>query len=517
MKLSIQHYIRENVFRGWWQAAFSDAVAPVASRARQIGFSIVDQGLAVGGMFLINIALARTQSKEQYGIFALSYSIFTFLSGLHNAAILEAYTVYGSGRHNKHFAEFADKFLRVNVLLCLGLTAALALIWRSLAWKWSALASPTMLGLSLACGFLLTAAFFRRTFYIRRRPDLAARFSLVFFLMCSIFLALSVRFGILSGFIAFTIAALAWVGAGLSVVKELPKGSESTKFLQAEPNYWAQHWKYSRWVLATAFIFQFTWQGYYWLSAAFLSVKQVADLRAMYNLVTPVDQIFAAMSFLVLPRMSQRHATNQMNGLVPVWKAYVSGVIAITLGFAVLVNLVGLRLMHLLYAGKFDDIAPLLGTLAFLPVIMGVGNTMNDALKSAEKPNFVFYAYLCSGSATLLLGIPLVIRFGLRGAVYGMLATAATYTLALGLGLTRVRRDYFACAARPSSGSEAPAAGGSPTVQSVHVNLPVPLAPIALFVYNRPTHTRRAVESLKVNHLASQSDLVVFSDGPKDE
>ena len=73
----------------------------LASRIRLAGFSTVDQALAVGGMFLANIALARVRSKEEYGIFALSYSIYTFLTGLHNAAILEPYTVLGSGRYHK--------------------------------------------------------------------------------------------------------------------------------------------------------------------------------------------------------------------------------------------------------------------------------------------------------------------------------------------------------------------------------------------------------------------------------
>jgi GT2 family glycosyltransferase len=40
-------------------------------------------------------------------------------------------------------------------------------------------------------------------------------------------------------------------------------------------------------------------------------------------------------------------------------------------------------------------------------------------------------------------------------------------------------------------------------------------APIALFVYNRPLHTRQTVEALRKNELASESDLVIFSDGPK--
>jgi hypothetical protein len=43
------------------------------------------------------------------------------------------------------------------------------------------------------------------------------------------------------------------------------------------------------------------------------------------------------------------------------------------------------------------------------------------------------------------------------------------------------------------------------------------LSPIALFVYNRPEHTRRTVESLAQNELAPQSDLFVFADGAKNE
>lgn len=40
-------------------------------------------------------------------------------------------------------------------------------------------------------------------------------------------------------------------------------------------------------------------------------------------------------------------------------------------------------------------------------------------------------------------------------------------------------------------------------------------APIALFVYNRPEHTRRTLEALKRNEGASESALHVFADGPK--
>jgi len=41
------------------------------------------------------------------------------------------------------------------------------------------------------------------------------------------------------------------------------------------------------------------------------------------------------------------------------------------------------------------------------------------------------------------------------------------------------------------------------------------LAPIALFVYNRPEHTRRTISYLQKNALADESRLFIFSDAPK--
>lgn len=43
------------------------------------------------------------------------------------------------------------------------------------------------------------------------------------------------------------------------------------------------------------------------------------------------------------------------------------------------------------------------------------------------------------------------------------------------------------------------------------------LAPILLFVYNRPEHTRRCVDSLLANGPSADSDLIVYADGPRDD
>jgi len=45
----------------------------------------------------------------------------------------------------------------------------------------------------------------------------------------------------------------------------------------------------------------------------------------------------------------------------------------------------------------------------------------------------------------------------------------------------------------------------------------VELSPIALFVYNRPKHTRQTIEALLSNSKAKESNLYIFSDAPKNE
>lgn len=41
------------------------------------------------------------------------------------------------------------------------------------------------------------------------------------------------------------------------------------------------------------------------------------------------------------------------------------------------------------------------------------------------------------------------------------------------------------------------------------------LAPVAVFTYNRLIHTRQTIEALRENELAAESELFVFSDGPR--
>ena len=48
-------------------------------------------------------------------------------------------------------------------------------------------------------------------------------------------------------------------------------------------------------------------------------------------------------------------------------------------------------------------------------------------------------------------------------------------------------------------------------------NFELELSPVVLFVYNRPWHTRKTVDALLGNDLASNSQLVIYSDAPEND
>src|SRR6266581_2403226 len=410
---------------------------PAPAKLMPVAQSVVDQALVVGAGFLVNIALARTQTKEEYGMFALSYSVFTLLSGVHNAAILEPYTVYGSGRYRDRFSEYLRLMLRSNALIGVLLSAVLlsgCLLLLRIAPQF---APRALWGLGLTVGILLSGAFLRRVFYLQRQAALAAKTSLVFFISVACGLWLTTKAHRLDSFSVFLILALGWIAGGASFGRRLALGKPKQRFLELEPRYWHEHWTYAKWDLATALVFQFMNQGYYWIVAGFLSVKEVAELKATYLLIAPVEQVVISLSFLALPVLAANYAAKRMDAFLSQWKRYALAVLGVTALFALVVRVFGRLGIHAVYSGKFDDQSTLFFTLALVPLLMALGNTMNDALKAIEKPEFVFYAYLCSGAATFLGGIPLVIHFGLRGAVYGMLLSAGTYTAALAVGFFR--------------------------------------------------------------------------------
>lgn len=403
----------------------------LSGKPTKLFYSLSNQVLLVGATFLANIALARTSTETEYGTFVLMYSIFTFLSGVHNALIVEPYTVFASGRYRARFPDYLQLILRVSFVVGLVFAVSLFLLAGAVFVLVPDWFSPTMLGLAAGVLFLLTGALFQRTFYVSLDSRSAARMSAFFFTMVCLCLAGLFYAGAITGLSVFLSLALGWIVVSPMFFRKYPVRPGASRFLSDHPDYWRCHWRYSRWVLATALFFLLLNQGYYWIVVGLLTVEDVAKLRAVQNVVLPVNLIFTSISLLILPRMALIFQQHAMDGLIPFTRQMARAMLGTAVGFAVLIWIIGTPVLHLMYAGKYTDSVHLLYILGLTPIALGLGHVFNDALKAMERPRWVFYAYVAGGGVTLFAGVPLVLNFGLVGAVWGIVASSLAYGLML--------------------------------------------------------------------------------------
>lgn len=383
--------------------------------------------------------LARAASKLEYGSFALLYSVFTFLSGLHNAAILEAYTVYGAGKYGEERLGYRNFILTAHFRFCLAITGLLAVAATLLFRSGDHTNATTVAGLAFAITFLLSATFFRRTYYLNWESLRVATMAVLMFVAVCVGLALLRTFDCLNGFSVFLTLGSAALLAGTFFFRHYPYRRHPA-FLTAIPNYWREHWGYAKWVMATAVVFQFTNQGYLWLVGAFLSVEEVGELRAAQNITLPMLLAFSSASHVVMPIMAKRFNQDGMAGVIPFFWRTLALMTGLGLGSTLLLWAAGKPIMDLVYSGKYTDAAGLLYVLGLVAVALAIGNVLNDALKASLNPKAVFKGYIAGSVTTLLLGVPLVLKGGLMGAAWGMLVSAIAYGTTLAMSFYFVSR-----------------------------------------------------------------------------
>jgi len=195
----------------------------------------------------------------------------------------------------------------------LGLVASAALLGVCLLLSWIAphLATRALVGLGLTVSVLFWRPLLRRAFYIQGQAWLATKCFPDILRDAALRTLAGSAQSLLNSFSVFLVLALGWVVAGAVFGRRLAIARENTQLLATGARLLAEHWKYAKWVLATAAVFQLTTQGYYWLLASFLSVKEVGELRAMYLVVTPVEQFFVAVSCLVIPILAAHFAAKR--------------------------------------------------------------------------------------------------------------------------------------------------------------------------------------------------------------
>jgi len=394
------------------------------------GLAILDYGLFSGSNFLLGVLLARWMAPEQYGAYALAFSIFILVTFLYQALVLEPLSVFSGTAYPNNLRGYLQSNVwlhwGISLVICLALggTAVAARVW----WH-SPVSAMAFAGMTVAAPFILIHALGRRSFYLKLTPGPAA-FGSAFY--CAFVVGGSFvvyKLGWLSAFTAYLVMGLAALVGGVIMLFQLNAKLEPAAAKVRLGTTWSKHWEYGRWALATCVVGWIPTYVYIPLVSKFSGLAVAGELRALMNLGGPVLQTYAALSMLFLPLAARVQSTQGRRGAsaltIKLTALFVAGGVAY---WAVLIPL-KVPLFRLLYAGKYMDASSLLPLFAAETIVWSAALGPAILLRAMESPRSLFFANGAASAVALLFGIPATRFFGLRGVIWSMVLANVLYVL----------------------------------------------------------------------------------------
>jgi O-antigen/teichoic acid export membrane protein len=402
------------------------------------GLAILDQGMISGSNFLIGILLARWLMPDQYGAYALAFAVFLLLALLYQCLLLEPMTVFGGSSYRSCRREYLGILIRMHLFLgCIivvGLGAS-ALLARGLGR--STTLAGALAGVTVAAPCVLLFWLARRSVYLEASPAEAVKGA---FLYCGLVLGglyLVYRFGVLSPLSAFLLMAGGALVSSAALFARLrsllPEGAAAPPLL----DIWHRHWRYGRWALGCSIAGWIPAYVYYPVLSRFSGMAHAGELRALMNLVAPVEQTLGGLSLLFLPyaaHIQEQFGTVRAASLAK--RITVLSVAATAVYWAFVIPL-RVPIFHMMYSYKYTSISYLVPWVALGSLLWSAGYGSGIILRAMEYPKLVFIALGTSSVVTLLVGIPATFFFGLWGAVVWGLVSSNGVALLLVVYLLR--------------------------------------------------------------------------------
>ncbi len=394
---------------------------------RKGALAVMDQALLSGSAFLISILLARWLNRDEYGAYALGFSIFLFLAGFHNAFFLEPMSIFGPESYSRCLTTYVKKLQGLHFVLAFSLSmlagAGVAVLRFSAADR--ALTSAIW-GVAFAIPFVLFHWLCRRAVYLQFAPGLAVASSATYCLALVFLMLVFKGLAWLSPFTGFLIQSLAAIPAALVLLAPL----RSRVDLDRGPSYvdiMRQHWRYGRWVVGGTTVHWISGNAYYVIVGALLPMQALGAFRALRNFTSPFNQFLSALTLLVLPWASSRFAEEGGLGLQRRTRQLTFLFGGGALVYFTTVWLFGKRVMSFLYSGRYDEFSHLL-VLATAPLLLTAVSVGSEvAAQAMQAPSEVFAAYAASAGLTVLVGVAFTYYWGLVGGLSGILISSVTF------------------------------------------------------------------------------------------
>ena len=398
------------------------------------GLAILDQGLISGSNFLIGILLARWLIPAQYGAFSLAFSVFLLLSYVYQSLLSEPQGVFSGSTYSKCLRGYLKALLSIQLMVTvfgvvlLGGSAAVVYFMGKGDGLPGALA-----GVAIASPCILFFWLLRRAYYMNLAPARAAMGAFIYFVLVTGGLFVIYKKALISPFSAYLLMAIGALGTGLFLLTQVNKAlPPDTATPPTAGQAWHKHWEYGRWALAVSVVTWIPYYMYYPLVSMFGGMAQAGQLRALMNLSLPLEQSYTALSILFLPyaaRVCREKGISSSGPLVR--RITLLFVVGAVVYWAFVIPFKG-PLFHLLYGGKYLEVAHLIPYVALGTTLWSAAFGPAILLRAIESPDSIFYARIVASALSLVIGVPATKIFGLWGVVASVIvANLAAFVISM--------------------------------------------------------------------------------------
>ena len=410
------------------------SVARLRRAAGQVSWTVVDQALLGFSNFAANLLLARWLSAADYGGYVAASAVFWMVASVHTGLLVEPMMVFGAGRFADRLSPYFGVLAVFHWVVAGVVAVGLAGTGLVLMLGTSTLSGLSLLGYALATPVILLLWLFRRSFYVRSMPRLAAGASVIYLAGILSIMYLLYRAAALSSFTApLAAAAASGLTIGCMIARQRFRlWSPWRGGVMAEAA--GAHWRYGRWAVGTSVLTAVPGSLYFLVVPSLVGLEANGALNALMILIMPAAQAYSAFTFLLIPAFSRRRRETSANA--EFWQVLGLLVLAASI-YAILVGRFGGFLMELLYHGRYTQYAHFAWLIGLLGLPMAVIALLGSALRAQQRPDRVLWAYAVSGVVTCTVGIAAVAVWGLFGAILGLLLTYVTTMLVMVLCISR--------------------------------------------------------------------------------
>lgn len=398
------------------------------------GISVVDQALVSGASFILHILFARWLLPNDYGVFAVVFSVFLFLSSFHNALVLEPMSVLASSHNPGHLTEYITHSIWLHFFLSVGLCLLLLFCGFGLIWLRNPMGEP-LIGLAFGGPLILLFWLLRRACYLDARAHLAMYASSLYSLF--LFVGLWAMQEVKAASPLTAILSLGISSAAASIVLILLLGINVKTLLfgcsrAVLTSLFSKHWTYGKWVVGSSFVNWAGTAGYVPLIGSLVGFSEAGTLRAIQNLILPLQQILAGLANLWLPLNAKLLIEHGKQSLKRNTHKMIIGTLIFSGLYILIIVIFSKPIIILLYgSGRYEQFEWLNYYLAIFAIIGVIGQALSIALKALQRPDCVFYSQVGTAMITATAGSVLVWTWRLEGAAIGLILSALMGTIIL--------------------------------------------------------------------------------------